>query len=100
MRGVWVSKSPPSPAATRRHHSLSDGPAPYVSAERVDPTDGFIARHSRPVDGKGALDSAGVRMAYATSLDAYPYLACPRFANGLPHKLKPSRGHGLHRSIG
>src|SRR5215471_2629406 len=81
-------------------HALPDDPALYMGAERVDSTDGFMAGHPRPVDWKLTLHGTGVRMAHAASLDAYPYFAWPRIANGLPHELKPSRGHGLHRLIG
>src|SRR5262249_25723305 len=80
-------------------HTLPDGPALYMGAERVDPTDGFMAGHPRPVDWKRTLHGTRIRMAYAASLDAYPHLAWPRIANGLPHELKPSRGHGLYRLI-
>src|SRR5215469_11343939 len=80
--------------------ALLDDPALYIGAERVDPTDGFMAGHPRPVDWKLTLHGTGVRMAHAASLDAYPYFAWPRIANGLPHELKPSRGNGLHRLIG
>src|SRR5215472_3053843 len=80
-------------------HALPDGPALYMGAEHVDPTDGFMAGRPRPVDWKRTLHGTRIRMAYAASLDAYPHLAGPRIANGLPHELKLSRGHGLHRLI-
>src|SRR5216684_219621 len=81
-------------------HALPDDPALYMGAERVDPADGLMAGHPRPVDWKRTVHGTGIGMAYAASLDAYPYLAQPRIANGFPHELKPSRGHGLHRLIG
>jgi hypothetical protein len=80
--------------------ALPDDPALYMGAERVDPTDGFMPGHPRPVDGKRTLHGSRIRMAYAASLDAHPHLAWPRIANVLSHELKPSRGHGLHRLIG
>src|SRR6516165_2262872 len=80
--------------------ALPDDPALYLGAERVYPTDGFMAGHPRPVDWKLTLHGTSVRMAHAASLDAYPYFAWPRIANRLPHELKPSRGNGLHRLIG
>jgi hypothetical protein len=81
-------------------YALPDGPALYVGAKRVDPANGFMAGHPRPVDWKHTVHSAGIRMAHAASLDANPYLAWPRIAIWLPHELKPSRGHSLYRSIG
>ena len=77
-----------------------DDPALDMGADRVDPIDSFMARHPRPVDRKHTLHGGAIRMAYAASLDVYSYLAKPRIANGLPHELKPSRGHDLHRLIG
>jgi hypothetical protein len=56
-------------------HALPDDPALYIGAERVDPTDGFMAGHPRPIDWKLTLHGSDVRMAYAASLDVYPYLA-------------------------
>src|SRR5215472_11645433 len=59
-----------------------------------------MAGHPRPVDWKLTLHGTCIRMAHAASLDAYPHLAWPRIAIGLPHELKPSRGHRLHRLVG
>jgi hypothetical protein len=81
-------------------YPVPDAPALYVFAERVDPTDGFMAGHPRPVDWEHTVYGSGIGMAYAAGLDAYPYLAWPGIANRLPHELEPSRGHGMHRLIG
>ena len=37
-----------------------DDPALYMGAERVDPTDGFMAGHPRPVDWKHTIHGSGV----------------------------------------
>src|SRR5215831_4491899 len=81
-------------------HALTDRPTLNAGTAGIYASDGFMAGYSRPVDWKLTLHGTGIGMAYAASLDAYPYLAWPRIANGLPHKLKPSGGHGLHRLIG
>jgi hypothetical protein len=56
-------------------HALPDDPALHLGTERFDPTDGFMAGYPRPVDWKRTLHGTGIRMAYAASLDAYPYVA-------------------------
>jgi hypothetical protein len=38
-----------------------------MGAERVDPTDGFMAGHPRPVDWKCTLHGTGIGMAYAAT---------------------------------
>jgi hypothetical protein len=74
------------------------GPALYVG-DGLDLPDGFMARHTRPLDRKETLHHRDVRMAYAAGLDANPHLARARIANRLAHELKLSGRRGLQRLI-
>ena len=80
-------------------NALPNYPALCIGPERVDSTDGFMAGHSWPVDWKQTVNGPGIRMAYAASLDAYPYFARPRIVHGLPHELKPPWSHSLYGLI-
>src|SRR5262249_42645725 len=62
-----AAKKPDSHALTRR-------PALNTSADGIYPSDDFMARDARPVDGKGPLDRASVGVANATGLHPNPHL--------------------------
>jgi hypothetical protein len=54
--------------------ALTHGPALNTSADGIYPSDDFMARDARPVDGKGPLDRASVGVANATGLHPNPHL--------------------------
>src|SRR5215510_6364259 len=55
-------------------HALTHRPALNTSADGIDPSDDFMARDARPVDGKGPLDRASVGVAHATGLHPNPHV--------------------------
>ena len=55
-------------------NALTHCPALNTSADGIYPSDDFMARDARPVDGKGPLDRASVGVANATGLHPNPHL--------------------------
>src|SRR5262249_17539376 len=68
-------------------HAVAHRPALNTSADGIYPSDDFMARDARPVDGKGPLDGASVGVANATSLHPNPHVTRiginQRFHDGL-----------------
>ena len=68
-------------------HALTHRPALNTSADGIYPSDDFMARDARPVDGEGSLDRPSVGVANSTGLHPNPHLTGiginQRFHNGL-----------------
>src|SRR5271156_7254922 len=63
--------------------ALAHRPAFNAFADHVDASDGFVARHPRPLDRHYPLHRRGIRMAHATGLDEDADMACRRIKQRL-----------------